>query len=125
VDIEALGIAVVPDVKSTLQTSSACRRGSTSGSVAGCAAIHSWNDGEPATGPPPIVIVATGESPAAANGASAFGQSSASTIAVVAPTWSIAQVRTSGASSGLTGTATSPAFAIPKSVSTASTEFSQ
>ena len=108
-DITALGIAVVPLVKSSDQMSSPWIV--TSGSLAGCGAIQRAKS----------AVTRSARRPAD----SARTRRSSSTIANRGSTCSIAHVSTSGAISGLTGTATMPALAMPIMVSSASTELSQ
>ena len=105
-DMTAFGIDVVPDVNSSDQMSSPWIV--TSGSTGGCDAIQSSQFSSMIT-----------------SAWSRRSRSAASTIANRGSTRSIAHARTSGAISGLTGTATMPALAMPIIVSSASTELSQ
>ncbi len=109
--ITPLGSAVVPDVNSSSQMSSPWIM--TSGSLTGWPATKSLKETLPGTGPPPIVMVTATSSPLAANGASAAGQNSASTIASLGPTSRIMAVTMSGAIIGLIGAHTRPALAAP------------
>lgn len=121
--IEALGMAVVPEVKTRLQISSACRLASTS--VSGISAIQSANARLAARTGPPIGMVTPTRSAAPSSTSLTRPPNSPSTTANRTSTCSTTQASTSGARFGLTGTATNPALAIPNSSRTASIEFSQ
>ena len=99
----------MPEVESTSQMSSPWMR--TSGSAASAAVTAWWNSGTPSGPGVSPRTVASGRTPAAVSTGPRVPQRSASTTATRAPvrrsTWSVM----SSAIIGLTGTATSPAFA--------------
>ena len=109
--ITPLGIAVVPVVKMISQTSSPWI--STSGSVTGAPSTKPRKSVPSPTGPPPMVIVTPGATPARPKAASMRGHSSASTIAKPGSVRPSRWAMTSGASIGLIGTHVMPALAMP------------